>query len=84
MKLAIATILITGVAAFAPSAPIVVARGVATTALFSEPEAEEGGLDLDLGEMFDMYVSQSVSWLVVMIVVSFDLLGRGVFSVDGM
>lgn len=65
MKLAVATVtlLISGVAAFAPSTPsrrttaVVSAQQTATT-LFAGPpeEEEEGGLDLDLGEMFDMYV----------------------------
>lgn len=66
MKLAAATLslLLSGAAAFAPATPSFVGRGVATTAavrstvLFAGPEEdeEEGGLDLDLGEMFDMYV----------------------------
>ncbi|KAL9188627.1 hypothetical protein ACHAXT_007005 [Thalassiosira profunda] len=64
MKLSVASIslLLTGAAAFAPAAPSVVARGVASaasarpSALFAGPEEEEeGGLDLDLGEMFDMF-----------------------------
>jgi hypothetical protein len=60
MKLALSVLaLATTASAFAPSAPF--SRGlsttVATTQLFSEPEEEEeeGGLDLDLGEMFDMF-----------------------------
>lgn len=67
MKLAITTItlLFSGAIAFAPSTPV--RQGVAsvttaqTTALFAGPEEEEeGGLDLDLEEMFGMYVS--LSW----------------------
>ena len=62
MKLAIATLLVCGVAAFTPSTPTFVGRGIATasqTAIFADPEEEEGGLDLDLEEMFDMYVFNS-------------------------
>ena len=65
MKLAIVTaaLLSSGVVnAFSPSTPsLVVQRGVVTssfsqttTTLFGGPDEEEGGLDLDLGEMFDM------------------------------
>jgi hypothetical protein len=70
MKLVIATItlFLSGVTSFVPSTPTLVGRGVAsaaadaaaaikTTALFVKPEEEEGGLDLDLSEMFDMCVS---------------------------
>ena len=65
MKLAIAitTLLFSSAVAFAPSAQTFVGRGVAvaptaqTTTLFGgDDDEEEGGLDLDLGEMFDMYV----------------------------
>jgi len=57
MKLVIATITLffSGAVAFAPSASTIVGRGASSTAIFSEPEEEEGGLDLDLGEMFDMF-----------------------------
>ena len=64
MKLAIVTaaLLSSGVVnAFSPSTPSLVQRGVVTssvsqttTTLFGGPDEEEGGLDLDLGEMFDM------------------------------
>ncbi|KAL3815703.1 hypothetical protein ACHAXA_004883 [Cyclostephanos tholiformis] len=66
MKLAIATItlLLSGTASFAPSRPTLVGRGITssaaiavetTTAIFAGPEEEQGGLDLDLSEMFDMF-----------------------------
>eukprot|EP00581_Thalassiosira_minuscula_P032628 CAMPEP_0183772802 /NCGR_PEP_ID=MMETSP0739-20130205/37119_1 /TAXON_ID=385413 /ORGANISM="Thalassiosira miniscula, Strain CCMP1093" /LENGTH=86 /DNA_ID=CAMNT_0026013597 /DNA_START=34 /DNA_END=294 /DNA_ORIENTATION=- len=64
MKLAIATITLffSGAVAFAPSTPTFVGRGVAattaqtsTTVVFQGGDDEEGGLDLDLGEMFDMF-----------------------------
>lgn len=41
-------------------APVASSRGIAScTRIFSEPEKkeEEGGLDLDLGEMFEMWVT---------------------------
>jgi hypothetical protein len=66
MKLAIAftTLLFSGAVAFVPSAPVFSGRCIASSAatvkptptLFAGPEDEEGGLDLDLEEMFDMYV----------------------------
>jgi hypothetical protein len=66
MKLAIAftTLLFSSAVAFAPSAPVFSGRCIASSAatvkptptLFAGPEDEEGGLDLDLEEMFDMYV----------------------------
>jgi hypothetical protein len=41
------------VSAFAPT--VAFTRGIKGTSLFSEPpEEEEGGLDLDLSEMFEM------------------------------
>lgn len=64
MKLAIAvtTLLFSGAVAFAPSTPAFSGRCIASSAatakptptLFAGPEDEEGGLDLDLEEMFDM------------------------------
>ena len=62
MKLALSVLALAAtVSAFAPAS--VASRGltssVATatpTQLFSEPEDEEEGLDLNLEEMFDMYV----------------------------
>lgn len=67
MNIYIATVAIflSRTTAFAPSTPTLVGRGVVAfsaaakmTTLFSEPpakEEEEGGLDLDLSEMFDMF-----------------------------
>ena len=61
MKLAIVTAALLSfgaVNAFSPSKPAL-QRGTisqTTTTLFGGPDEEEGGLDLDLGEMFDMYV----------------------------
>lgn len=58
MKLAIATILFAATAsAFAPSIPStrVAASTISTTKIMGGgDDEEEGGLDLDLGEMFDM------------------------------
>lgn len=61
MKLsaAIITFLAGSAAAFAPAIPSAAVRASSsqqtTTAIFAEPkEEEEGGLDLDLDEMFDM------------------------------
>ena len=65
MKLVLAAIalLFSGVDAFAPSTPRSVGREFAvtiirTTTLRADPteDEKEGGFDLDLGEMFDMYV----------------------------
>ena len=66
MKLALSVLALAATAsAFAPAS--IAARGltssVATatpTQLFSEPEDEEEGLDLNLEEMFDMYVQLPV------------------------
>mmetsp|Transcript_31759 Transcript_31759/g.66800 ORF Transcript_31759/g.66800 Transcript_31759/m.66800 type:complete len:81 (+) Transcript_31759:119-361(+) len=60
MKLIIAALLFPGAVAFAPSTSTIVGRGVASataqsTALFSDKEEEEEGLDLNLDEMFDMF-----------------------------
>mmetsp|Transcript_326 Transcript_326/g.371 ORF Transcript_326/g.371 Transcript_326/m.371 type:complete len:83 (-) Transcript_326:340-588(-) len=62
MKIALALLaLAAGASAFAPAAPFtrgVVAPSVvpsASTALFSDKEEEEEGLDLNLEEMFDMF-----------------------------
>lgn len=62
MKLSITTIIlvINVAAAFVPSTPTFLGRGVAVTSgcqttLYAEPREEEG-LDLNLEEMFDMYV----------------------------
>ena len=59
MKLVIATIVFAATAsAFAPSIPatrVVAASTISTTKIMGGGEdEEEGGLDLDLGEMFDM------------------------------
>ena len=59
MKLSAAVLLSVFVSAgaFAPAAftrGVVTAPVVSTTTVFSEPAEEEGGLDLDLGEMFEM------------------------------
>ena len=64
MKLAIASIalLFSGAIAFVPSAPSLSGRCIASSAAvrFAGPEdGEGGGLDLDLEEMFDMYVLNS-------------------------
>lgn len=77
MKLALSVLALAATAsAFAPAS--VASRGltssVATatpTQLFSEPEDEEEGLDLNLEEMFDMYVQLPVwscacAWRVMM------------------
>mmetsp|Transcript_23024 Transcript_23024/g.27708 ORF Transcript_23024/g.27708 Transcript_23024/m.27708 type:complete len:80 (+) Transcript_23024:69-308(+) len=57
MKLAVATLVAAMMAstasAFAPAA-LPFTRGVSTQIFSSEPEEEEG-LDLDLGEMFEMF-----------------------------
>eukprot|EP00804_Cyclotella_cryptica_P009433 CCRYP_017317-RA/>CCRYP_017317-RA protein AED:0.46 eAED:0.46 QI:193/1/1/1/1/1/2/102/84 len=62
MKLSIAFVatILTGAAAFTPSAVTRTQRFVEsreqTTILYSDPkEGEEGGLDLNLEEMFDMF-----------------------------
>ena len=64
LSIIVAAIASTGVVAFSTS-PAFVSRGAVVTQQSSntrlcaeEPEdaEEEGGLDLDLGEMFDMYV----------------------------
>ena len=65
MKLVVTTItlLFSGAIAFAPSTPDICGRSIAPSAavLFAGPEDEEGGgLDLDLEEMFDMYVLSSI------------------------
>ena len=65
MKLAVACIalLISGAVAFAPSLS---GRCIASSSSvrFAGPEDEEGGgLDLDLEEMFDMYVLTSILFL---------------------
>eukprot|EP00984_Skeletonema_dohrnii_P017883 scaffold8234_cov113-Skeletonema_dohrnii-CCMP3373.AAC.5 len=63
MKLsaAIITLLAGSAAAFAPAMPSVAVRASSIqqqTVMFAEPkEEEEGGLDLDLDEMFSMYVT---------------------------
>lgn len=52
-----ATILVLGlssVSAFAPSAAFTKSKA-SLTQITAEPDEEEGGLDLDLGEMFDMF-----------------------------
>ena len=59
MKLVIATIFFAATAsAFAPSIPltrVVAASKISTTKIMGGgDDEEEGGLDLDLGEMFDM------------------------------
>ena len=61
MKIVIATtLLFSGAIAFAPAVPsqrTVSSLPIQTTTLFGGGDEEEGsGLDLDLGEMFDMYV----------------------------
>ena len=62
MKVVIATsLLLSGAIAFAPSVPsrrcvAAVSSPAQMTTLFGGGDDEEGGLDLDLGEMFDMYV----------------------------
>lgn len=64
MKLsaAIITLLAGSAAAFAPAMPSAAVRAASSsqqpTAMFAEPkDEEEGGLDLDLDEMFSMYVT---------------------------
>jgi len=63
MKLsaAIITLLAGSAAAFAPVMPSAAVRASSIqqqTVMFAEPkEEEEGGLDLDLDEMFSMYVT---------------------------
>ena len=58
LSIAIAAFLFTGASAFTPSAPtrtLSAVSGGQQTVLFAEPQdEEEGGLDLDLEEMFDM------------------------------
>ncbi len=54
MKLVIVALFATGATAFAPSIQSLTNRGVVATPVFAEPEKEEGGLDLNLEEMFDM------------------------------
>lgn len=66
MKLTIAsfTLLFSGAIAFAPSTPSFSGRCIASSAaaLSAGPEDEEGGgLDLDLEEMFDMYVLNRIT-----------------------
>ena len=62
MKLSatIITLLAGSAAAFAPAMPSAAVRSSSSsqqqTVMFAEPKEEEG-LDLDLGEMFDMYVT---------------------------
>eukprot|EP00569_Conticribra_weissflogii_P006464 CAMPEP_0171329718 /NCGR_PEP_ID=MMETSP0878-20121228/1491_1 /TAXON_ID=67004 /ORGANISM="Thalassiosira weissflogii, Strain CCMP1336" /LENGTH=77 /DNA_ID=CAMNT_0011829823 /DNA_START=54 /DNA_END=287 /DNA_ORIENTATION=- len=55
MKLAIVALLVSGATAFTPSIPYLATRSAVATQVFAEPENEEGGLDLDLEEMFDMF-----------------------------
>ncbi|KAL7492026.1 hypothetical protein ACHAWT_002602 [Skeletonema menzelii] len=61
MKLsaAIITLLAGSAAAFAPAMPSAAVRTSSSiqqpTVMFAEPKEEEEGLDLDLGEMFDMF-----------------------------
>jgi len=57
MKSSVAVILISMLAFASAFAPTAFTRGRSATSLFSEkPEAEEEeGLDLDLGEMFEMF-----------------------------
>lgn len=63
MKLsaAIITLLAGSAAAFAPATSSAAVRSSSSsqqqTVMFAEPKEEEEGLDLDLGEMFDMYVT---------------------------
>lgn len=61
MKLsaAIITLLAGSAAAFAPAMSSAAMRTSSqqTTAIYAEPKEEEGGLDLDLDEMFSMYVT---------------------------
>ena len=54
LSVAITAILFVGSSAFAPSALTRTLSATSQTVLFSEPKEEEGGLDLDLEEMFDM------------------------------
>lgn len=58
MKVAVVTsflfLMASSVLAFAPSAAF--SRGIATQVFATDPEEEEG-LDLNLEEMFDMYVN---------------------------
>lgn len=60
MKIAVVTsflcLMASSVTAFAPSAAF--SRGISTQIFSSEPEDEEG-LDLNLEEMFDMYVEMT-------------------------
>ena len=66
MKLsaAIITLLAGSAAAFAPAMPSAAVRTSSSiqqpTVMFAEPKEEEEGLDLDLGEMFDMYVNADI------------------------
>eukprot|EP00956_Cyclotella_meneghiniana_P027124 scaffold60245_cov75-Cyclotella_meneghiniana.AAC.1 len=53
LSVAITAILFVGSSAFAPSALTRTLSATSQTVLFSEPKEEEGGLDLDLEEMFD-------------------------------
>eukprot|EP00566_Odontella_aurita_P035564 CAMPEP_0113534538 /NCGR_PEP_ID=MMETSP0015_2-20120614/5211_1 /TAXON_ID=2838 /ORGANISM="Odontella" /LENGTH=79 /DNA_ID=CAMNT_0000433703 /DNA_START=98 /DNA_END=337 /DNA_ORIENTATION=- /assembly_acc=CAM_ASM_000160 len=59
MKIAIAFLaLAAGATAFAPATPFtrhLVTSVPSTTAVFSDKEEEEEGLDLNLEEMFDMF-----------------------------
>lgn len=62
MKLsaAIITLLAGSAAAFAPAMPSAAVRAASSsqqTVMFAEPKDEEEGLDLDLDEMFSMYVT---------------------------
>jgi hypothetical protein len=56
MKLVIATVAIMfgSATAFAPSITRAVVSQGQSTVMFAEPKEKEGGLDLDLEEMFDM------------------------------
>ena len=55
MKIAAAVFAICMVATVSGFAPAFT-RGAVNTPLYSEPEKEQEGLDLDLGEMFSMWV----------------------------